>query len=142
MTSIQLIEIGHIDLVRLEDIKAMGNKSKVFRFDNSISKVNNPTFLNKTELTVYDKELATIQIKTTANFTIGIINRPLEDNFFARPINEKFIVVTTFDFEILELAEGVSIENYVLRFTYAFALIYNAYGGLVEDAHEVMQTNT
>lgn len=141
MITIKLIQIGHNDQINLENLVANRNLSNVFRFETGILKNLNANFLNKEELTVLDSELATIQVSSEVSFNIGIIHRPLQQNYFSRPINDKFIVVSTFDFENLELHEGISIENYLLRFAYAFSVIHSAYNGLRQEAAALMQDN-
>ena len=98
-------------------------------------------FLNKTELTIHDNELSIIKLNPNVDFNIGIINRPLDGNYFSRRINEKFIVVSTYDFETLEIHEGISVENYFLRFAYAFSIIYQAYNGFRPESSEIIQDN-
>lgn len=141
MITIKLIQIGHNDLINLENLAANRSFSKVFRFEAGILKNLNANFLNKQELTILDNELATIQVSTDVSFSIGIINRPLQQKYFSRLINDKFIVVSTFDFENLQLHEGISVENYLLRFAYAFSLIHSAYNGLRPEAAALMQDN-
>lgn len=141
MINIQLIKIGHNDLLSLENLINKRNSSSVFKFNENELVASNANFLNKAELTIHDNELSTININEKADFNIGIINRPLDGNYFSRPINEKFIVVSTYDFDTLELHEGISIENYFLRFVYAFSIIYQAYNGLNPQASEIMQDN-
>lgn len=141
MINIQLIKIGHNDLLSSENLIKKRNSSSVFKFNENELIASNADFLNKSELTIHDNEFSTIKINEKADFNIGIINRPLDGNYFSRPINANFIVVSTYDFDTLELHEGISVENYFLRFVYAFSIIYEAYNGLNPEANEIMQDN-
>ncbi len=141
MITIQLIQIGHNDLINLKDFVYSRNNSSVFRFDTKILENLNADFLNKPELTIHNTELETVSISDITSFNIGIVNRPLDGNWFSQPINDRFIVVSTFDFDSLEIHEGISIENYLLRFAYAFSIIYSAYNGFRPDSAALMQDN-
>nr|WP_315215960.1 hypothetical protein [uncultured Flavobacterium sp.] len=141
MINIQLIKIGHNDLLNSQNLINKRNSSSIFKFNENELVASNANFLNKVELTIHDDELSSININEKTDFNIGIINRPLDGNYFSRPINKKFIVVSTYDFDTLELHEGISVENYFLRFVYAFSIIYQAYNGLNPQANEIMQDN-
>ena len=116
MINIKLIQIGHNDLINLKNFVKNRNESTVFHFDTSILENLNADFLNKPELTIHNTELAKVLISDTADFNIGIINRPLDKNWFSQPINDKFIVISTFDFDTLELHEGISLSEQSVRF--------------------------
>lgn len=141
MINIQLIQIGHNDLLESKNIIKKRNLSTVFKFDENELIASNATFLNKAELTIHDNELLTIKLNEKVDFNIGIINRPLDGNYFTRPIKSNFIVVSTYDFDTLELHEGISVENYFLRFVYAFSIIHQAYDGFNFEGNEIMQDN-
>lgn len=140
MTSIQIIKIGHNDYVDFKKLKEKFNSSSTFKSTSDII-VANPDFLNQEILTIFDDQLSTINTPHNSDFSIGIINRPLEGNYFTRAINNRFIVISTFDLEGLKLSAGITGENYVLRFVYAFTIMFKAYNGLNPEAVEIMQNN-
>lgn len=140
MNNIQIIQIGHNEHVNFKNLKKKFNNSSTFKSYPDVI-ISNPAFLSKDDLRIFDTELSEIITPNNVDFSIGIINRPLEGNYLSRRISEKFIVISTFDIETLELADGISIENYILRFTYAFTIIFNAYNGFKIEASEIMQNN-
>ncbi|OCB77156.1 hypothetical protein B0A79_01965 [Flavobacterium piscis] len=140
MTNIQIIKIGHNDHLDFSKLKKRFDSSLTFKSTNDII-ITSPTFLNEDNLTITDNKLATINIANDADFSVGIIDRPLQGNYFTRPIKNNFIVISTFGLEELNLREGITAENYLLRFIYAFTIMFNAYGGLNHQAGEIMQNN-
>ncbi|MCR4030432.1 MULTISPECIES: hypothetical protein [Flavobacterium] len=140
MTNIQIIKIGHNDHVDFSKLKKRFDSSSTFKSQNDVI-VTSPPFLNQDYLTITDQQLMSINFNNGSDFSIGIIDRPLQGNFFSRPISENFIVISTFGLEELNLREGITVENYLLRFVYAFTIMFNAYGGFNQQAAEIMQNN-
>lgn len=142
MTKIELIRFGDTYPVNFQKIKNFSNKSSIFKIINILEN-NNPEILNSEILRIYDKDFESLtKLKTDADFTVVIVNRPLEDNFFSRRISNKLIVISIFGIETLNIHEGISLEMYILRFLLAFTTIYNVYNELPISANKLMQKNT
>lgn len=73
---------------------------------------------------------------TGADFTLGIINSPLEDNYYMRRLGDKVAVLSLFEMaEIVRYSE-FTIENFILRNIYELAVLYAANSALIpSDAH-------
>jgi hypothetical protein len=139
MINIKLVKIGHNSHVDFEELTK--TKSKVFKISNQLIESLNPDFLEKNELTIYDNELNSMEISNNNDLLVGIIDRPLQGNYFTRRISDNFIVISTHDIEDLKLQEGISVKNFILRFIYAFSIMYSTYKGLKNEAAELMRRN-
>lgn len=90
-----------------------------------------------------DKQLgALIQADSDADFTLALINAPLENNYYMRRLGDKVAVLSLFEMaEIVRLSD-FTIENYILRNIYELAVLYAANGGLIPvDTHSWMHDN-
>lgn len=141
MTKIELIQLGDTYPVDFQKIQKIGHDSTIFKI-TGISENNNAEILNRETVRLLDADFNFLTArKVTADFTVVIVNRPLQGNYFSRPISEKLIVVSIFDIESLNIHEGISVEMYIVRFLLAFSTIYKAYNGLSQQATELMQPN-
>ena len=141
MTNIEIIQLGDTYPVDFQKIQNFGDSSSIFSVF-AISENNNAEILNRETLRLSDNDFAFLTIRQSfADFSVVIVNRPLEDNYFTRRISESLIVVSIFDIEALNIHEGISVEMYLIRFLIAFSTIYKAYDGLSIQATELMQTN-
>lgn len=141
MTKIELIQLGDTYPVNFQKIENFGNKSSVFKIINILEN-NNAEMLNSETLKISDEKFEFLtKLKTNADFTVVIVNRPLDNNFFTRRISSKIIVISIFGIETLNIHEGISSDIYILRFLLAFTTIYNVYHELPISADELMQKN-
>lgn len=141
MTKIEIIQLGDTYPVDFQKIQNFGDSSSIFSVF-AISENNNAEILNRETLRLSDNDFSFLTTSQTgADFSVVIVNRPLEGNYFSRPISEKLIVVSIFNIESLNIHEGISVEMYIIRFLLAFSTIYQAYNGLSRQATELMQIN-
>lgn len=142
MAIIELIQLGDTYPVDYLKLKRFGEKSSIFEISN-ISDNNNPDILNRQDgFRLSDADFNYLKIRPiTADFSVVIVNRPLQDNYFSRPVTENLIVVSIFDIDKLNIHEGISVEMYLIRFLLAFSTIFHAYNGLSNQAYELMQIN-
>lgn len=141
MTNIELIQLGDTYPVDFQKIKKFGTSSSIFKIDQ-ISEINNAKILNTELIGLSDIDFNFLTSrKIKSDFSVVIVNRPLQNNYFSRRINEKLVVVTIFDIEALNIHEGISIDMYLVRFLLGFSTIFQAYNGLSEQAKELMQPN-
>lgn len=79
-----------------------------------------------------DKQLnALIQADDEANFTLALINAPLENNYYMRRLGNKIAVLSLFEMAEIIRYSDFTIENYILRGIYELAVLYVANGGLI-----------
>ena len=141
MTKIELIQLGDTYPVDFQKIQKFGDSSSIFKVV-AISENNNAEILNRETVRLSDNDFSFLTTRqTVADFSVVIVNRPLQGNYFSRPISEKLIVVSIFDIETLNIHEGISVEMYITRFLLAFSTIFQAYSGLSQQATELMQPN-
>jgi hypothetical protein len=141
MIKIELIQFGDTYPVNYQKIENFGNNSSIFKIINILENKNHE-ILNSEILRISDENFKFLtNIKTDADFSVIIVNRPLDGNYFSRRISNKLIVISIFGIETLNIHEGISLEMYILRFLLAFTTIYNVYNGLPINANELMQKN-
>jgi hypothetical protein len=71
-----------------------------------------------------------------ANFTVALINAPLEDNYYMRRLGDKIAVLSLFEMADITRFSYFTIENYILRNIYELVVLYAANGQLIpSDAH-------
>jgi hypothetical protein len=140
---IDIITLGDIYPVNIDKIKNYIKKSTLFSI-NTIEEIRNPIDINIENYYISDNEFQNLgNRKTNSNFTIGIIDKPLEGNYFSRRISDKLIVISVHNIEILNIHDGIDTEMYIMRFIYAFVTIYSAFGNkLPESAIEIMNKNS
>ena len=141
MTKIELIQLGDTYPVDFQKIQKFGYESTIFKIE-TISENNNSAILNRDTVRLSDVDFNFLTNRqVTSDFSVVLVNRPLEGNYFSRPISEKLIVISIFDIESLNIHEGISVEMYIIRFLLAFSTIYKTYNGLSNQAQELMQSN-
>lgn len=141
MIKIELIQLGDIYPVNFQKIQKFGDNSTIFKIA-TISENNNAEILNREIVRLSDADFNFLVVQqVTTDFSVVIVNRPLQDNYFSRPISEKLIIVSIFDIESLNIHEGISVEMYILRFLLAFSTIFQVYKGFSQQANELMQRN-
>lgn len=79
-----------------------------------------------------DKQLgALIQADGHADFTLALINAPLEDNYYIRRLGDKVAVLSLFEMAEIVKFSDFTIENFILRNIYILAVLYTANGGCI-----------
>lgn len=66
-----------------------------------------------------------------ADFTLGIINSPLEDNYYMRRLGNKVAVLSLFEMAEIVRYSDFTIENFILRNIYELAVLYAANSALI-----------
>lgn len=66
-----------------------------------------------------------------ADFTLGIINSPLEDNYYMRRLGAKVAVLSLYEMAEIVRYSDFTIEDYILRNTYELAVLYAANSALI-----------
>lgn len=142
MTKIELLQLGDTYPVDFQKIKKFGDHSSIFKIVEILEN-NDAEILNRETIRLLDKDFDSFtKRQISADFSVIIVNRPLQDNYFTRPISEELIVVSIFDIESLDIHEGISVEMYLTRFLLAFSTIFQVYNGLSLKATELMQNDT
>lgn len=138
---IELIQLGDTYPVNYGKIKKFGEGSSIFKIiDISVSL--NANILNENPHQLSDKDFNfSKNLNSDTHFSVVIVNRPLEGNYFTRIISENRIVVSIFEIEKLDIHEGISVEMYIIRFLFAFSTIFKAFNGIPLNECELMQNN-
>lgn len=141
MATIKLIQLGDIYPVNLIKVQNSGNRSGVFNIIN-INENQNAEILNR-NFRIDDFDFNPfIENNGAQDFSVIIINRPLENDYFTRRISEKLIVISTFNIETLGIHEGISIENYIVRFLLAFSVIFQISNRALPEETNIIQNNS
>lgn len=70
------------------------------------------------------------------DFTLGLINAPLEDNYYMRRLGDKIAVLSLYEMAEIVRYSDFTIEDYILRNTYELAVLYAANSALIPaDSH-------
>ncbi len=112
-------------------------------FDIVVESTINNQFLNLHPTIILDDHFRQNFSKNKdSDFTVLIVNRQLENNFFTRYIDENLLVMSIFEIEKLYLSDGITIEMYVERYLLAFATMYTVFEKITEEADELVQKNS
>ena len=112
-------------------------------FDLKVETTINNEFLNLHPTIILDDEFRKNFFKNEgADFSVLIVNRQLENNFFTRYIDENLLVMSIFEIEKLYLSDGITIEMYAERYLLAFATMYTVFEKITEEADELVQKNS
>jgi hypothetical protein len=78
-----------------------------------------------------DQLLSLLSSEADCDFTIGLINAPIEDNYYLRRLSDHVAVLSLHEMaEIVHYSE-FTLEQYVLRNAYELAVLYAANGKLI-----------
>jgi hypothetical protein len=77
-----------------------------------------------------------ISNSTSADFTLLLVNIPLEGNYYSRRITQNFIVGTFYEIKHHLLFSNIPLHNMVLRALYAYALLFIEAGNRIPAQSE------
>jgi hypothetical protein len=138
---IEILKIGNHSPVDTNKLMRILRVSKIRGMRESGYREISPEFLNQNELLITDEQLSMLSASAGYDFAIGLIERPLENNYFTRLVNENMVVVSTYDYYYLRNDYNLPIENFVYRFILAFALVHRTYGRINADWTELLHNN-
>ena len=72
-----------------------------------------------------------------AAFTLGLINAPLNRNFYHIRISNDVAVLSLYEMADIVRYSEFTIENFILRSTYELLVLYAAYGKLIPSDNEI-----
>lgn len=64
-----------------------------------------------------------------SDFTVGLINAPLENNYYMRRLDDKLAVLSLFEMAEIARLFNFTLENFILRNLYELAVLHTASGG-------------
>jgi hypothetical protein len=128
---IKLVSIGHLSL-EFQSKKIESWKSSTFYI---VDKIDN--FALRCDSDGPDWEFSDALVKeqlpvnSEADFMIGIVNVPIEDNWYSRRLGDNQIVFTFY--QISEILEhyNILLENVIYRMLYAYTLLYRRAGNSI-----------
>ena len=131
MVNIEIIELGDLYPFSFKKLKAFNSNSTLFKLVENTEN-RNPDILNNFKspesFQLNDADFKSLIDKgTKSNFSIIIVNRPLQNNFFSRRLSDKHIVISIFDMDKLSIHEGITLEMYITRFIYGFVSVYRCF---------------
>lgn len=127
---IKLVTIGYLPQdVDLDKVKNW--KSEIFQLIGNIE-----NFALRTNSDGESWEFSDSLIKdqlpsiSDVDFTIALVNIPIESNWYSRRVGDNKIVVTFHHIRDILRDSNIPLENVVLRLLYLYALAYREYGNI------------
>lgn len=114
-------------------------KSDLFEIADKIESFGFQAKSQREDWSFSDEQLETEIPKITdgANFTIALVNIPLEDKYFARLLSDNRIVLTFHEIKDYLESKNIPIENIVLRVLYSSLFVYKRYREKIPPNSEV-----
>ena len=134
---IRLLKLGYVPDLDLNKLKFLINRSKVF----CVSEFDSVENVKFTGSSVNINDLKGIYNKSDkADFTIGIVSKELEGNYFSKPyLDEKLILLSIKDFKYFTQVNKITPEKFAVRFIYGFVSMFIAYGNKLPAEIEVVK---
>lgn len=136
ITKVTLATIGHMP--RDFDRKKVKKwQSSVFELADEIESYSLPCDSDGPEWEFSDSALEMVlPDKFDGNFLIGIVNVPLQHNWYSRRLSNNRVVFSFHEIRYFLMSENIPLENIVLRALYAYTLLFNKSGGRIPDYGE------
>lgn len=136
MVKIKLITLGTMpQTLELDSLTSW--KSSFFSL---VGKIENFEFREDSDLNTWGFSDQTLRKcfhnDKDANFTIALVNVPLEQNYYSRRISHDRIVCTFFEIKQYIEDKNIKLHNAVLRALYAYALLYKEAGAKIPTHKE------
>lgn len=133
---INLVTLGNLKYaVNFKEIASWQSKAFSAEHAHEVQAISNAEGTEEDGWQYSDRQLSLIlRPSSTHDFTVGIINVPLEGNYYLRRLGSNAIVLSLYETaEILRNA-NITIEGFIVRNLYEICLIYHEYAGKVPDA--------
>ena len=133
---IKLVTIGHLPLhLNLKLVSAWD--SKLFELVGEIDNFALRCDSDGPSWEFSDKLLREqLPVEIGANFTLAIVNVPIEDNWYSRRLGNNRIVFTFSQIREFLAGENIPLENAILRVLYAYVLIFRRSGNKIPGFDE------
>lgn len=134
---IKLVTIGYLPHdFRIEKIKNW--QSEIFQLAGNIENFSLRTNSDG-EHWEFSDSLIKEQLPTTTDvdFTIALVNVPIENNWYSRRLSQNQIVITFHEIRDILRDCNIPLENVVLRLLYSYALVYREYSNRIPPVNEV-----
>lgn len=128
---IEIIKLGenkHKDVMNKLYKYCGKSKSKLFEI-TSIKKVSLPDSDNYS-WGFTDESLKPLFPKTNADIQLGIIDYPIDDNYFGRELSEKIGIISFYQTDEIFMNANLDLMNFVLLTIYQAVTIFNCYDGI------------
>lgn len=128
---IKLVTIGHIPLhLNLQEVSNW--KSEVFELIGDIDNLSLRCDSDEANWAYSDMLLKTqFPPNAGADFSIALVNVPIEDNWYSRRLGDNKIVLTFCQIREFLNWENIPLENVVLRVLYSYTLLYRRSGNKI-----------
>jgi len=110
--------------------------SKVFKLHHSASVGHLPNSEGPDWEYTDEQLLHVIANDVEADFTMGLINAPLEDNYYIRRLSDRVGVLSLHEMADIARYSNFAVEQYILRNIYEMAVLFSANGKLIPDDYE------
>jgi len=137
---VKIITVGY--LIKPIDIQFLTNwKSNVIDVNPNIEEYKLPSNSDGRDWEFTDELLDKfISKRFEEDFTLAIVNVPIEDNYYTRRLTNNRVVATYFQvYEILR-QENIPIENFIIHRIYTYSILFKKYGEIplynVSNSHD------
>jgi hypothetical protein len=79
--------------------------------------------------------LQVLSAETDSDFTLGVINAQLQDNFYLRRLSERTAVLSLYEMADIVRYSDFDLEQYILRNIYELAVLFAANGKLLPTSY-------
>ena len=127
---VSLVPLGNLKYpVRIAELEALSSQILYIRHGASVGHLPDS---DGHDWDYPDEQLLRVlSAETNSDFTLGVINAPLEDNYYLRRLSDKVAVLSLHEMaEIVRLSD-FTVEQYILRNTYELAVLFAANGKLI-----------
>jgi hypothetical protein len=130
---IKLVTIGHMPL-EFQSQKISKWKSSIFEIVEGFDKYALRCDSDGDEWEFSD-QLVKQQLpqQFNADFMIAIVNVPIEENWYSRPLGNNQAVITFHEIKDILKLYNIPLENLIFRLLYAYALMYRRSGNKIPD---------
>jgi len=142
---VNLVSLGNLGYP--VDFRFLQNwDSEIFTIRLGPSIAHLPNAEGKEDWSYPDNQLRTIVLPSRdADFTIALINQPLENNYYLRRVDDKVGVLSLFQMAEIIHGANFSLEAFILRNIYEAVVLYKCNDGLLPSsgyswAHDDIRT--
>lgn len=145
MITINIIRVGQNLKADTKKLKQLFSNSKLIQV-KEVQEINNPPYESPLQVSI--DELHFITSNPSVDFSVVLIDKPLDNNFFTGIIPEKkLVIISLHNVNYYRTLDGITIEKFIMRFIYGNATLYKAYNNSfppINIVHndQIMQKNT
>jgi hypothetical protein len=129
---ISLVPLGNLKYpVSIAELKAWKSQVINIRHDTSVGHLPNSDSPNWVYSDAY--LLQVLSANSNSNFTLGVINAPLQENYYLRRLSDRAAILSLYEMADIVRLSDFRVEQYILRNAYVIAVLLAENGRLSPD---------